>query len=168
MRRLRELVVRIAVAIVTCYGSWLGMLAVHELGHAAAAWITGGRVVSVSIPLLGFSQTVVHPNPRELFVVWCGPTIGTVLPLVALLVWRAFRRPLPGVAKFFGGFCAIANGAYIGAGPFIRAGDARDMLRLGTPTWILLAFGALCLLTGIVCWNGVAALSSKYWWSTPT
>ena len=27
--------------------SWLGMQAVHESGHALAAWLTGGRVARV-------------------------------------------------------------------------------------------------------------------------
>src|SRR5690242_11730494 len=109
----RAKISRLAFAVVICYATWLGMMAVHELGHMLGAWVSGGRVISVSIPLLGFSQTIVHPEPHELFVVWCGPVIGTVLPLLALASWRTARRRVPDLLKFFAGFCAIANGAYI-------------------------------------------------------
>ena len=31
----------------TVLGSWLGMQAIHEVGHVLGAWLTGGRVARV-------------------------------------------------------------------------------------------------------------------------
>jgi hypothetical protein len=71
---------RIIVGIVVVYLSWLGMMAVHETGHVLHATLSGGRIVFVSIPLFAISQTFVHPNPREHFVVWGGPAWGIAIP----------------------------------------------------------------------------------------
>src|SRR4051794_39765138 len=60
-----------------------GMMAVHELGHMLSAWLSGGRVVQLRLPPLGFSQTIVHPNPHEALEIWGGPVGGVLLPLVA-------------------------------------------------------------------------------------
>jgi hypothetical protein len=38
---------QVVLILSTLYGSWLGMQDVHELGHVAAAWLTGGRVSKV-------------------------------------------------------------------------------------------------------------------------
>jgi hypothetical protein len=158
-----QLAVRIVVAIVICYATWLGMMAVHEFGHMIGAWLTGGRVVSVSIPVFGFSQTVVHPNPRELVVVWCGPVIGTIIPISIVLIWRAARRAVPDVLTFFAGFCAVANGAYIGLGWLTHSGDAGDLRRLGTPRWAMIAFGFACVAIGMTCWHRTRALTIAFW-----
>ena len=56
--------------------SWYGMMAVHEAGHCAAAWLTGGVVEKVYVPLLGFSQTFYHENPHPLAVAWAGAAGG--------------------------------------------------------------------------------------------
>ena len=112
---------------------WLGMMAVHELGHVAACWATGGTVTRVVLHPLAISRTDVAPNPRPLVVVWAGPLVGVIIPL---LTWGAqFSLRVPGdyLARFFAGFCCIANGAYIGVGSFDGIGDAGEMLRHGSP-----------------------------------
>src|SRR5919197_5314412 len=50
--------------------SWLGMMAVHEAGHVAAARLTGGTV----------SKVVLHlsHNPHPLVVAWAGPVLATL------------------------------------------------------------------------------------------
>src|SRR5256885_1670691 len=63
--------------------SWLGMMAVHEAGHIAAAWLTGGKVVRVVLYPLTISRTDVDPNPNPLAVTWAGPAVGALLPLAA-------------------------------------------------------------------------------------
>jgi hypothetical protein len=50
---------------------------------------------------------------------------------------------------FFAGFCLIANGAYIGVGSFAGVGDARDMLRHGSPRWLLAMSGILSTACGL-------------------
>ncbi len=147
---------------VVVYGSWLGMLALHELGHVAHAVLSGGRVAGIVFPLVGFSQTIVHPNPRPLFVVWGGPVWGALLPVMACAVIRFTRVGVPQVLRFFAGFCLIANGAYVGAGWLTRAGDAGDMMDHGTPVPVMVVFGTACIAAGLYAWHrtrGVAGIA---------
>jgi hypothetical protein len=169
----------------TLLGSWLGMQDVHELGHVAGAWLTGGRVSKVVLDPLTISRTDLAENPRPLIVVWGGPTFGVLLPLALWLTARAVRLPqfflfpsplagegsgvrgsevtqtaargLPGtfVLRFFAGFCLIANGCYLGAGSFTHIGDAGEMLKHGAAPWHLWLFAALTVPTGLWLWNGL-------------
>jgi hypothetical protein len=129
------------------------MQAVHEFGHMLGAWITGGRVAQVVLLPLTISHTELVENPHPLAVVWCGPVGGVVFPLLAWTIanrcgWRGDY-----LLRFFAGFCLIANGAYIGMGVFDPVGDAVEMLRLGSPAWLLGAFGAATVLVGLWLWH---------------
>lgn len=135
--------------------SWWGMMAVHELGHVLGAWATGGRVIGVMLSPLAFSRTDVEPNPSPGFVVWAGPIVGVVLPLVS---WEAARlvdrqRRWSHLLGFFAGFCLLANGAYIGLGAFTRAADAGMMLITGSPRWTLVLFGLATAPLGLYVWH---------------
>ncbi len=137
---------------------WLGMMAVHELGHVLAAAATGGRIERVVLHPLSISRTDVSPNPRPLVVVWAGPFVGILVPLVLYAVFKAGRVSLWFLAQFFAGFCLVANGAYIGAGSFYREGNASDpgvMLAYGSPVWCLLLFGIIAFPLGLYLWNGL-------------
>jgi hypothetical protein len=134
---------------------WLGFMGVHELGHVLAAWATGGGVVKVVLHPLSLSRTDVHPNPSPLVVVWAGPIVGVMLPLLLWGVFCVARLPGGYLARFFAGTCLIANGLYIGAGSLGRVGDAGDMMRWGTPIWVLWLFGLLTAPPGFWMWNGV-------------
>lgn len=136
--------------------SWLLMQAVHEFGHIAAAWISGGKVVGVLLDPLSISRTDIEPNPHPLIVVWGGPILGTVLPILAWSVMAVLRLPR-GFLQFFAGFCLIANGAYIGFGSFQRIGDCGQMLRYGSPIWLLWLFGLITIPLGLWLWNGVGS-----------
>ncbi len=131
------------------------MLAVHELGHALNALMSGGQVVRVSFPLLGFSQTFIHPNLHPQFVVWGGPGWGVGIPTLVLLTWRVTRRRVPVLMWFFTGFCLIANGAYIGLGWMKQSGDAHDLVREGAPLFTLIFFGLICFVGGLICWHQI-------------
>jgi hypothetical protein len=135
--------------------SWLAMQAVHELGHVLAAVVTGGQVTKVVLHPCTISRTDVSPNPAPLFVVWAGPVVGAILPLLAYLLARAARSPGVYLFRFFAGFCLIANGLYIGVGSFQRVADAGDMLRHGSSRWQLIAFGLLTAPLGLYLWNGL-------------
>lgn len=137
--------------------SWLGMQAVHELGHVTMATITGGQVSRVVLSPLAFSRTDVAPNPRPLLEVWAGPMIGAALPLVAYLVAALLRSPGLYLFRFFAGFCLVANGVYIGAGSFQRVADAGDLLRYGASPWQLWFFGFAAAPLGIYLWNGIGS-----------
>jgi hypothetical protein len=135
------------------YLCWLGMMAVHELGHISNALLSGGRISRVSLPLVGFSQTFFRFNPHPLFVVWGGTGWGSVLPVVGwLAIPRRWKRARA-VAQFFAGFCLIANGAYLGVGWVRHAGDAGDLMWYGTPVWVLIAVGATAMTAGLYLWH---------------
>ncbi|MBC7856499.1 MAG: M50 family metallopeptidase [Pirellulaceae bacterium] len=138
----------------TLLGSWLGMQAVHELGHACGAWLTGGSVQKVVLHPLTISRTDLAENPSPLLVVWAGPLVGVLLPVPFWLVAAAVRMPGSFVLRFLAGFCLVANGLYIGLGSFGRIGDCGEMLRNGSPLWHLWLFGLITIPIGVWLWHG--------------
>ena len=135
--------------------SWLAMMAVHEAGHVLHAWLSRGRVERVVLHPLGISRTDVRPNPRPHFVAWGGAVWGCALPLAAWLAARSARLRIAYLFRFFAGFCLIVNGAYLGAGVVHPVGDAADLLRHGTPAWILGLFGVTAIALGLWIWHGL-------------
>lgn len=135
---------------------WLAMMASHEVGHVVAALTTGGTVTDVVLHPLAISRTDVAPNPHPLVVVWSGPVIGVLLPLVCWAGFRLTRIREAFLARFFAGFALVANGAYIGIGSFERIGDAGTMLRHGAPLATLWLFGLVTIPAGFLVWNGQA------------
>jgi len=129
--------------------SWLGMMLVHESGHALAAVCTGGHVQRLVWHPLVLSRTDVQPNPSPLIVVWGGPIIGSVVPLLFVCAAIACRWRIAYMFVFFAGFCALANGVYIGACFVAPVGDAHEMLRLGSPRWLLVVFGLITTVLGV-------------------
>ncbi len=150
MSRLTQAVLIVSILCI----SWLGMMAIHEAGHALAASLTGGTVMNVVVHPLTISRTDVSPNPHPLIVVWMGPLVGVAVPLAVFGVAALVKSRHAYLPRFFAGFCSIANGAYIGVGAFERVGDAGDMLRLGTPIWLLWIFGIATVPLGLFLWHG--------------
>jgi Peptidase M50B-like len=137
--------------------SWLGMMAVHELGHVLNAWLSGGRVVGVVLHPLTISRTDIAPNPHPQFVAWGGAMLGTLMPLAMLAIgWLMIPR-YSYLLAFFAGFCCLANGLYLAIGSFAGIGDAGDLLRHGAPRWELILFGVPFSLLGLWLWNGLGA-----------
>jgi hypothetical protein len=139
----------------TLVGSWLGMQAVHEAGHVLGARVTGGRVEKVVLHPLAISRTDVAPNPMPLAVAWAGPVFGAVMPLLIWAALAAMRLPDAFVARFFAGFCLLANGLYIGIGSIQGVGDCGEMLRHGSAIWQLWLFGLLTAPAGLWLWHGL-------------
>src|SRR5690242_561976 len=110
----------------TIVGSWLGMQAVHEVGHMLGAWLTGGHVTRVVLWPFGFSRTDVGNNLHPLVVAWAGPIAGVLMPLSLWIVAAAVRMPGAFLLRFFAGFCLVVNGLYIGLGSFGRVGDCNE------------------------------------------
>ncbi len=138
--------------------SWLLMMAVHELGHAAGAAVTGGRIERVVLHPLTISRTDVSPNPQPGIVVWSGPIVGCLIPLVVLFLVPRRLAAIKNTARFFTGFCLVANGAYIACGSFDRVGDCSEMARTGTPTWTMIAFGAVAISGGLCLWHRLGSI----------
>jgi hypothetical protein len=139
------------VSLLIC--SWLGMQMIHELGHVLGAWMTGGHVTKVVLHPLTLSRTDVSPNPQPLVVVWFGPFVGIVLPLVFYLTAKIARVSWAYLLRFFAGFCLLSNGLYLGIGSFTRVGDCCEMLQNGSSIWQLWLFGLLTAPLGLWLWH---------------
>lgn len=135
--------------------SWLGMMAVHEFGHCAGTWISGGAVSRVVLHPLAISCTDLARNPHPLFVAWGGAVVGTLLPLIILLIVRRMRFSFFYIFQFFAGFCLVANGAYLAGDAFFRVADGNDIIRHGSPAWMPVAFGIAAAGVGLYLWNGL-------------
>lgn len=142
--------------IVSCLAlSWLGMMAVHELGHVVHLWLSGGTVNYVVLHPLAISYTHPGSDPHPLLTAVGGSLWGCVLPLA---VFGLVRRAAPSrayLARFFAGFCLVANGAYLAADAFMRGGDARQLIQYGTPPWLLVLLGVPAVAAGLWLWNGL-------------
>jgi hypothetical protein len=135
--------------------SWLAMQVVHEFGHVAHTWLSGGRVERVILHPLEISRTDVSPNPHPQFVAWGGPVWGSLIPLGTHLVLRQCRWSRAWMSAFFAGFCLIANGGYLLGGSLFPVGDARTLLDNGAPRLTLVIFGIAGLASGLCFWNGL-------------
>ena len=138
--------------------SWYVTMSLHELGHVLGAALTGGSVQRVVLHPLAISRTDVSPNPHPAIVVWFGPLAGCLLPLVALALIPASFRVARHIVRFVAGFSLIANGAYISIGSFGRVGDCAEMLRSGTPLWLMIAFGVATVPAGLYLWHGLGSV----------
>ncbi|MGH7140718.1 MAG: M50 family metallopeptidase [Pirellulales bacterium] len=155
--------------------SWLGMTALHELGHVLNAWLSGGRVTHVELPPRGLGHTEVSRNPSPRFVAWGGALWGSFLGAAPMLLVRRGELAL-WFARFFAGACLIANGVYLAVGCFIGdpngADDAHELLRHGAAAWQLVAFGVLTVAAGLTLWHrlgpraGFMNASSLAGWKT--
>lgn len=135
--------------------SWLAMQAVHESGHMLHAWLSGGRVTRVILHPIEISLTKVDPNPYPQFVAWGGPVWGSVLPMALYGAIRRLKQPHAWLARFFAGFCLVANGGYLLGGSAYPAGDAEVLLQEGAPRFALAAFGIVAMVGGLWSWCGL-------------
>jgi len=135
--------------------SWLAMQAVHECGHVLHAWMSGGTVTAVVLHPLAISRSDVSPDPHPQFVAWGGPLWGSLIPLgiLALVRWTRWSRAW--LAKFFAGFCLIANGGYLLGGSLFPVGDAERLIHSGAPRIALALFGIAAMAGGLYFWNGL-------------
>jgi peptidase M50B-like protein len=155
---------QIVVIASSLLASWLGMQAVHELGHVLGAWLTGGRVERVVLHPLAISRTDLAENPRPLVVAWAGPALGVAVPLLVFLAvemsmtrcgaQERFARSR-WFLRFFAGFCLLANGLYLGVGSLTGVGDCGDLLMHGSKPWQLWLFGLATAPLGLLLWHGL-------------
>ena len=138
--------------------SWFAMMATHELGHVVGAMVSGGQVERVVLHPMTISRTDVKPNPNPLLVVWAGPLLGCLLPLVIGLAVPKRSTMVRNTMLFFAGFCLLANGAYIAFGAFDSVGDCGEMLKHGSPIWVLFTFGAIAICVGFYLWHCLGSI----------
>lgn len=146
---------QVLLVVSTLGFSWLGMQVVHEAGHVVFARMSGETVHRVVLHPLTISRTDATHDRHPLLVVWGGPLVGSMLPLVALGIARIWRVSWFYLVQFFTGFCLVANGVYLGIGWAWGVGDAGDLLGYGAPRWTLVAFGLVAAPLGLFLWNGL-------------
>ncbi|MEM6329140.1 MAG: hypothetical protein AAF790_02710 [Planctomycetota bacterium] len=120
---------------------WLAFMLVHELGHVAGAWATGGRLVCVNVFPGQLSSTLVRPNPRPGVVLWSGLLCGWIAPAAARLATRTTGRPRR-VLDCWAAFCLLAGGGYLAGGGSERLTDTGQLVAAGWPLPLLVAIGA--------------------------
>lgn len=133
---------------------WLWMQIVHEAGHVLGAVVSGGRVERVVLHPLAISRTEVSGGQSPLVVIWAGPLVGSLLPVLVWLVAARLKLISAYLLRFFAGFCLIVNGAYLFGGSFDGIGDCGDLLRHGAPIWTLWLFGLIAIPAGLLLWHG--------------
>jgi hypothetical protein len=139
---------------------WFAMMAVHEFGHAVGALLTGGSIRRIVLHPLTISRTDLSANPHPGVVVWLGPIVGSLLPVIGLLLVPRRFVMARNIASFFAGFCLVANGAYISFGALDRVGDCREIFLTGTPVWAMWAFGAAAIPVGLLIWHRIGSVST--------
>jgi len=152
------------IGVVVVVLSWYGMMVVHEAGHCFGAVITGGKIERVVIPIVGFSRTDVSASAQPLIVIWGGPIFGAVTPVILLIWFKHTSQQVRQILRYFIGFCLIANGAYIGIGAILRAGDCEEMLKYGSPMWLLVVFGLISSVAGLFVWHRMGSI--REWFAT--
>lgn len=144
-------------SVFLCYW-WLppacfyGMEVFHEAGHILSGLLTGAHIASIDLLPWQLSRTGFSTNPSPGTVVWSGPIGGILFPVILWLCFRHWKYAC--LLRFFAGFAMIANGLYIGIGGFGNIGDCLEMLRTGTPLWVMLVFGLVSAAGGLLLWNG--------------
>ncbi|MBL1216618.1 MAG: hypothetical protein D8M59_03905 [Planctomycetes bacterium] len=144
MKRIEQIILIVSFILF----SWLGMQAVHELGHVLGALASHAEIEHVALHPLIISRTDIGDNPHPLVVVWAGPVVGAALPLCAFLLAIVCRSPGVNLFRFFAGFCLIANGAYITFGSSEGGLDTAVMIQNGSPRWVMVLFGILTMPLG--------------------
>lgn len=134
--------------------SWLAMQVVHEAGHALVAIVSGGQIEQIVLSPWTISRTDLSKNPAPLQVAWGGPLLGVAIPLALTLLSRLVARRFLYLARFFAGFCLVANGAYLAFGWIGPVGDAQTLLQHGAQVWQLMAFGLPAIVAGLALWHG--------------
>ncbi|MFT5303320.1 MAG: hypothetical protein ACI814_004139 [Mariniblastus sp.] len=137
---------------------WLAMMAVHEFGHIIGAILSGSTIEQVVLSPLTISRTDVRPNNAPTLVVWLGPILGCLIPWLFAWIIPQHRTVEKNIGLFWGGFCLIANGAYIGLGSIDQIGDCGEMLRNGSPPAALWGFGILAVGSGFYAWHRLGSV----------
>lgn len=143
----------IATFIPAC---WLGMQAVHELGHVLGAAFAGVKVERIVLFPWAISRTDVAHSTRAGLITWMGPVTGVMIPLVVASLTYRWRFTGFHLVRFFAGFCLIANGAYLAFGSFDGIGDCGTLLATGSPVWLLWLFGLFTMPAGLWMWHGLS------------
>jgi hypothetical protein len=124
----------------------------HEAGHVAAAWATGGVVREFVVHPFSSSHVEIEPDPAPLVTHAAGVLLGPALALVAaLLCPRRAPSPVPLLLGLTATCALAASGIYAVVGTVLDEGDPATLIRLGWPAAWLVGGGTVGLCAGL-CW----------------
>ncbi len=140
-----------------CFG-YNAATALHELGHALAAWMTGGAVQTMILHPFSTSFTEIasdpHPRITHIAGVVFGPAVALLGVWVAWPVRSAYCMPI-----HLTGVTALASsGIYLLIGTVMGVGDADDLLRMGVPAFPLILGGSLLLAGSLMLATAILPL----------
>lgn len=151
-----EIVRRALVSIALVIGSWLGMQVIHECGHVVHCLATGGRILQVVLHPLEVSRTEFSSNPSPQFAAWGGVLWGSIVPLLLYATVSAADWKHAHLARFFAGFCLVANGVYFVVGSIELAADPADLVRFGANRSVVGILGGFLFVGGLRLWHGLS------------
>jgi hypothetical protein len=123
----------------------------HEVGHVAAAWATGGVVREFVVHPFSSSYVEIEPDPAPLVTHAAGVLLGpAVAVLAALLCPRRAPSPLPLLLGLTAACACAASGIYVVIGTVLDEGDPATLMQLGWPAVWLVGGGVVGLCVGLV------------------
>lgn len=123
-------------------------IVLHELGHATAAWLSGGRVFGITLHPFSWSYCyAVSPNP--VFLAAGGvlfSSLAGVLLFMCLMRWpKPYLLPL----LLIGPITLINNGDYLLVDYLVKSGgDACSLTALGIAPLIIIVVSIVSLVLG--------------------
>lgn len=125
---------------------WLSHMLVHELGHVATAWATGGTITYVDVRPWRFSTTLVSPNPHPSLVIWGGILGGWLAALATVPIWRwgLFGQ----VTQAWAAFCWLSMGCYVALAGGETLSDSGALIGLGWSASLVSGPGVAMALVG--------------------
>ena len=129
-------------------------VAFHELGHATAVLIDGGRIQEFVLNPFSWSWNLGRGVRDILFTAWGGVTIGlgyTVMPLFFIRLVKNNGMKL--VIKLLAGLGFLIDGIYLIIGVLYNVGDGAELISLGVSPVLLLVMGSVCVLFALIIWS---------------
>jgi hypothetical protein len=141
--------------------AWLWLQWTHETGHVLSGLLAGASIDRVVLDPIAFSRTDLSANPNPLLICWGGPVVGCLigagLPWLISAGSSGWRFTLRVIACFV----LVGNGAYIGLGAITPVGDAEVLRDLGTPRWLMAAFGLVCFALAAVLYRWIRSAGRR-------
>ncbi|MCA9240175.1 MAG: M50 family metallopeptidase [Planctomycetales bacterium] len=139
---------------------WVSMLLTHEIGHVVAAVVTGEKITYVNIYPGQMPTTLVAGSPSAA-ILWAGVLSGWLTPSLIALGLSQVQR-FRTLLWCWVGFCWAAGGLYLALGGIETLTDTSQLVRIGTPLWLLIAVGSGATIAGYATFrkNLVVALQA--------
>ncbi len=132
--------------------AWVVIVTLHELGHAIAMWVTGGKVSRIEITPLSWSYTYYGTSPKyPLFTTASGAGIGILLAMIFLVLTWKLSSLYAAPFYFVGAGAFLQNGGYYMSDLLLHTGgDASSLVAHSAALRLpLLILSILVLLPGL-------------------